>query len=273
MDEQIITIYCFCCEVLQSVRHVEDRQCQMSDAEILTTAFVAALYFRGNFEMARQFLRTEHYMRHMLSKERFNRRLHRIDWLVIVCFERLAERWKALNTDALYLLDSFPIPVCDNYRIGRNKLYPGNADYRGVIASKRRYFFGVRVHLMTTQAGQPVEVCLLPAHCHDLIGLDCLPLDLPAGATLYADAAYNDAGREAICAEAGLCFQPMRRRNMHHQFPGWIQFLQSHFRKQIEVTGSLLERLLPKSIHAVTPAGFELKVMLFVAALSLQFLW
>jgi len=31
--------------------------------------------------------------------------------------------------------------------------------------------------------------------------------------------------------------------------------------------------LLPKSIHAVTAKGFELKVALFVLACSINFLW
>jgi hypothetical protein len=35
----------------------------------------------------------------------------------------------------------------------------------------------------------------------------------------------------------------------------------------------LVERLLPKSIHAVTPQGFELKVALFVLACSFSYLW
>jgi len=35
----------------------------------------------------------------------------------------------------------------------------------------------------------------------------------------------------------------------------------------------LIERLLPKSIHAVTAQGFELKVALFVLASSINFLW
>jgi len=35
----------------------------------------------------------------------------------------------------------------------------------------------------------------------------------------------------------------------------------------------LMERLLPKSIHAVTARGFELKVALLVLACSLNFLW
>jgi hypothetical protein len=41
----------------------------------------------------------------------------------------------------------------------------------------------------------------------------------------------------------------------------------------VETTGSLIERLLPKSIHAVTAKGFELKVALFVLACSINFLW
>jgi len=41
----------------------------------------------------------------------------------------------------------------------------------------------------------------------------------------------------------------------------------------VETTGNLFERLLPKSIHAVTARGFELKVALFVLVASINFLW
>jgi hypothetical protein len=40
----------------------------------------------------------------------------------------------------------------------------------------------------------------------------------------------------------------------------------------VETTGSLIERLLPKHIHAVTPRGFEIKVALFALACSLNYL-
>jgi hypothetical protein len=40
--------------------------------------------------------------------------------------------------------------------------------------------------------------------------------------------------------------------------------------RPVETAGSLLEQLLPKSIHAVTSQGFELKVALFVIASSLN---
>jgi hypothetical protein len=51
-----------------------------------------------------------------------------------------------------------------------------------------------------------------------------------------------------------------------------MHYLMSSYRKLIETTGSLLEQLLPKHIHAVTPAGFELKVALFVLACSINYL-
>jgi len=50
----------------------------------------------------------------------------------------------------------------------------------------------------------------------------------------------------------------------------WLQFFLRHYRNQVETAGSLIERLLPKSIHAVTAKGFELKVILFVLASSIN---
>jgi hypothetical protein len=42
MDEKIIATYCLCDDLLHALHHQEDPQCQMSDAEVLTTAFTAA---------------------------------------------------------------------------------------------------------------------------------------------------------------------------------------------------------------------------------------
>ena len=58
------------------------------------------------------------------------------------------------------MIDSLPIAVCDNIRIRRSKIY-STEDFRGYQASKKRYFYGLKVHLMVTQAGQPVE-CFPP---------------------------------------------------------------------------------------------------------------
>ena len=43
MDDKIIATFCLCDDLLKAIHHPEDRQCQMNDAEIMTTACIASL--------------------------------------------------------------------------------------------------------------------------------------------------------------------------------------------------------------------------------------
>ena len=170
MDDKIIATFCLCDDLLKAMHHPEDRQCQMNDAEVMTTAFIASLFFRGNHESARAMLQQHGYIPHMLSKSRFSRRLHRMKELFIALFDLLAHIWKTLNKDSIYVIDSIPIAVCDNIRIRRSKIY-SNEDFRGYQASKKRYFYGLKIHLMVTQDGQPVECFLTPGGFGDVDAL------------------------------------------------------------------------------------------------------
>ena len=270
MDDKIIATFCLCDDLLKAMHHQEDRQCQMNDAEIMTTAFVAALFFRGNHESARAMLQQHGYIPHMLSKSRFSRRLHRIRELFIVLFDLLAQTWKTLNTDTIYVIDSIPIAVCDHIRIRRSKIY-SDEDFRGYQASKKRYFYGLKVHLMVTKDGQPVECFLTPGSFGDVDALKSYAYELPDGSIMYADKAYNDYEIEDLLNEVEhIQLIPMRKKNSKRALPPSISFVQSYHRKRVETAGSLIEQMLPKSIHAVTAQGFELKVALFVIASSLN---
>ena len=55
----------------------------MTDAEVMTTAITAALYFGGNHESARHLLKDTGDIPNMLSKSPFNRRLHRIEPMLL----------------------------------------------------------------------------------------------------------------------------------------------------------------------------------------------
>ncbi|WP_271252288.1 transposase [Pseudanabaena sp. Chao 1811] len=157
MNDEIVAIYCLCDDILRAMNHQGDIQQQMSDAEVMTTAIVAVVYFCGNFEKARKQLSESQYMPNMLSRSRFNRRLYRVEPMLLMLFEALGQAWKQLNTESVYSIDSFPIPVCDNIRISRSKIYDGNEEYRGYQASKKRYFYGIKIHLMATESGEPGE--------------------------------------------------------------------------------------------------------------------
>jgi hypothetical protein len=269
MDTQIILVYCLCDDLLKAMQHQEDAQCQMSDAEVMTVALVAALNYRGNFVKASAMLSEQGYMPVMLSRSRFSRRLHRVKPLFLILFAHLGEHFKMMNEESIYIIDTFPISACDNYRIPRSKRYRGEA-YRGYQASKKRYFYGLKVHLMATPNSEPVEFFLTPGAVGDVEGLDFFDFDLPAHSQIMGDKAYNDYELEDVLLEADLHLLPIRKQNSKRPFPPWMRYLQVHFRKTVETTGSLLERLLPKSIHAVTAEGFELKLVLFILALSIS---
>jgi hypothetical protein len=243
----------------------------MSDAEVMTTAIVAALEYGGNLEKACRMLLREGYIPHMLSKSRFNRRWHRTAERYWTLFYQLGETWKQLNTHSIYVIDSFPLAICDNYRIKRCKIYHDEA-FRGYQASKKRYFYGLKIHLMITETGQPVEFFLTPGSYSDTSALKQYHLDLPEGAELTGDKAYNDYVVEDVINEAGVSFLPLCKTNSLRPLEPLIHYLRSTARKLIETTGSLLEQLLPKYIHAVTAQGFELKVALFALACSLNYM-
>jgi hypothetical protein len=270
MDDKIIATFCLCDDLLKAIHHQEDCQCQMNDTEIMTTALIASLFFRGNHESARALLKQHGYIPHMLSKSRFSRRLHRIKELFIILFDLLGNMWKTLNTDAVYVIDSLPVAVCDNIRIRRSRIY-SKEDFRGYQASKKRYFYGLKIHLMVTQDGQPVECLLTPGGVGDVDALKYYAYELPNGAIIYADKAYNDYEIEDLLKEVNhIDLLPMRKKNSKRALSPSVTFVQSYHRKRVETAGSLIEQLLPKSIHAVTSQGFELKVALFVIASSLN---
>jgi hypothetical protein len=226
MKDEIIAIYCLCDDILKAMNHQEDSQQQISDAEVMITAIVATLYDSGNFEKGRKAMSQPQYIPNMISRSRFNRRLHRVEPMLLVLFEALGQAWKHLNTESVYSIDSGSIPVCDNIRMPRSKIYGGDEAYRGDQASKKRYFYGLKIHLMVTETGEPVEFFLLKGSLADVRGLRVFPFDLPVGSVVYADKAYNDYETEDLLLEAEhIQLSAMPKHNSKRPVAGYVQFL------------------------------------------------
>jgi hypothetical protein len=271
MEDEIIIIYCLCEDLLRAMNIHEDPQVRMSNAEVMTTALTACLFFSGNYQRSREFLSEHGYIAHMLSKSRFNRRLLAIPETVwIALFNLLAELYKQSNEEDEYVMDSFPVPVCDNIRISRSRIYK-DEEYRGYIPSKKRYFYGLRVHIVITKTGEPVEFILAPGAMNDCRVLKQFDLDLPPGSAIYADKSYNDYDYEDLMNDAAdISLSPLRKKNSKRPITCWSSFLRKYFRKRVETTASQINSLFPKSIHAVTSSGFELKVALFIIAFAFK---
>jgi len=242
---------------------------QVSDAVILTTALIAARYFYGNQAAARLYLQT-HFGLNLLDKSSFNRRLHRLEPVLEGLFYYLADFFKSLNLSSEYVIDSLPVAVCDNIRIKGCWLVDGE-DYRGKIASKRRFFYGFRVQVIATLEGLPVQDLIHPGAFVDVTALQRMQVNLPGQSHLYADSSYTDYEQEAYYAQCEQIYlQVQGKSNSQRKDSPSMAFLKKAMRQKIEQAFSQITRLFPKHIHAVTQKGFILKITLFLLAYSLD---
>lgn len=267
MIYQIIAIYCVCDDILKSLGVVDDPQVKMSSAEVMCIALVAALLFQGNHERTRLFLREYKFFSKTLSKSQLNRRLHAIDTDIWVgLFSRFSETFKQLNQTNEYIVDSFPVSACQNCRIPRVKLLQGK-EYHGYCASKKMYFYGIKVHMVTCAGGYPVEVLFSTGNVTDIKAFRNLNLDLPAGSRIYADRAYTDYSYEDFLVDVGnIQLIAQRKANTKRPLEGPKRYLQSTARKRIETSFSQITSLFPRYINAVKQKGFELKIFTFILA-------
>lgn len=67
--------------------------------------------------------------------------------------------------------------------------------------------------------GCPIEFFLTPGATGDVTGLQDFDFDLPTGALIVADKAYNDYEIEDILADVGLTLRPLRRSNSKRPNP------------------------------------------------------
>lgn len=270
MCDSTLAIYCFIDDFLKASQHREDCRVEVTDSEVITIAISAMLHFGGNFEKSRLVLHELGLVRRLLSRSRFSRRINRLSDLIYRLFHQLGAVFKHLHWEARYLLDSFPVPLCDNIRIKRCRLVKDER-YRGKISSKRRYFYGVRVQILTTSDGIPLEFCVLPGACSDLQGLAELALDLPADAELFVDAGYNFYEWEDYLGEVEeLRLQVPRKINSKRGREPWQEIYKSLMRKYIETTIGEISKLFPKKIHVTNLNGFILKTALFLFAYQLD---
>jgi len=256
-DEVIVTVFVITDDLLGVAGHQDHALTQVCASEVLTVAVVAAAFFQNHHERALQTLVAQGYLSGPLSVSRFNRRLHALAAWLEAILEVLGEL--VSSTTPLFVLDSLPVPVCQPVRARRCRKVRGKL-YAGYVAATKKRFFGWRLHVLCSIEGVPVRYTLLPARFHDLTPVHELLFELPTGARVYTDKAYNSKDDEAsILADTGVALVPQRRKNMVPNT--WDDRVNLRlYRGRIETLNSQLEAMGIQRLHARTNAGLELKV-------------
>lgn len=271
MQKAIVTIFCHIDDFLKAIHWKDDPQCAMTTSEVMTTAIISWRFFSGNIEAARAFLFSHRYIPNMLTKSRLNRRMHAIPdhmWQAIIEFISTL-----IQPDArVFLIDSFPVSACHLVRANRRMMLKGK-EFIGYNASKKGWFVGVKIHVLTTQQGCPKTFAISPGSNHDLTVFKRMYLGgLAQGAIIIGDKAYLSASHEQDMEKKGFSMLTERRVNsvkgpslLYHRYG-------KRLRKRIETMFSRISNWLPHHVHAVTKKGFFLKLTTLIVAFSTSFL-
>ena len=267
METKIIITYVICDDTIKNLKIKNNAQAKITTAEVMTTAIISAIQYSGNIEKARRSLKSKRYIPNMLSKSQLCRRLSSIEKYVwVAVLNKLSLEFSRHNIANEFVVDSCPIPACKLARMNRNKIYRGK-QYIGYCAAKREYYLGIKLHMICDVNGRPVQLFLSPASENDIKAFRKINLNLPANSVIYGDKAYNDYKYEdRLIQEKQIHLMPIRKKNSKRKGGGFLAKIRRRKRKIIETVFSCIEKLMPRSIHAVTKAGFELKVILFVLA-------
>jgi hypothetical protein len=268
LSEKVLIIYCFVDDFLSKTAPKADKQRKFTDAQVLTTALLAAKKFYGNYASALGFLASYEGF-YPIDRGVFSMRLHRLQPVIHLLFSQLSETIKDLNLTQEYLIDTFPVAVCRNIRIPTCRLLNGEA-YRGFNNSKKEYFYGFKVQVITTTTGIPVQFDIFCGETGDITAFQSSQINLPAGSSLFGDKAYNDYQQEDFLLECDqINLQPLRKSNSKRKDQPYEVFYKKHVRKMVENTFSQITDLFPRHIHATSTKGFLLKITLFILAFTM----
>ena len=213
MESEAIFIYCLADTVVKSSDIHDDPQSHMTHAEIITFVMISALYYRCNYAITRKVIAHCRYFSRPISHSRLIRRVHLLPQYVWEVMFVICKSALKVNRSKHFIIDSFPVAVCQNNKIFRCKLVKAK-HYRGYTASKKSYFFCIKVHMTVTPEGIPVEFLITPGSTADVKALKGFQLDLPKNSKLYGDGAYNDYVFEELLHKTSMIkLVPKRRKN------------------------------------------------------------
>lgn len=152
-----------------------------------------------------------------------------------------------LPDDEIFIVDSFPIPVCDFKRVATSTSPLKCANGNGTLAAYGKCatkaldtFFGFRGSIITTSYGLPVDFVIAPADTDDR---EVLPLFCERGTypIILGDKGYISEELEIDLRKTyNVCLLPTRRKNQKAQYPPRFRKLHQKIRRRIETTISQL---------------------------------
>jgi len=265
MEENIITIFCLVDDILKAMDINDDNRAKICNAEVLTIGYMAVRYFHGNYYSAHQFFMS---MRpsYPIDYSRFIRRLNNLHYVIDYTFQLLSEVFYKTAKSDIYSVDSFPVEVCKIERSQSCNIY-NHKDMKGFNSSKKRWFYGFKVHMVVTTDKEPVHCYISYANEHDAIAAKKYLPAMKVNTTVIGDKGYVSKKLKAFLDKLGINLNAIQRSNMGKDKD---YFMKRKLRKKVETVFSIITGRFGNVIKATSIDGFLTKLKLFITAYSMD---
>lgn len=219
MDEQLTMIFCemddFCNgfeanwnkKLLGSCLKQRQRRGEMSLSEVMT---VITMFHLSQYRTFKDFYKRQvciHWQKEFPRLVTYQRFIQLQSNAIIPLCE-FAKLKKGRNTGIFYV-DSTSIPVCNNRRIRRNKVFKSLAE-RG--KTTMGWFYGFKLHLVINHLGEIMSFCLTKGNVDDRAPVENLSKDLKG--RLFGDKGYISKKLVEKLVGRGIDFFTKAKKNM-----------------------------------------------------------
>ncbi len=241
-----------------------------SDAELVTLAVLSAVL--GFDDEARWVRYARAHLRHLFpylpQQAGYNKRLRRLCLVMAALIEHLAADTSVSGDDVL-VVDSTPVECARSRETVKRSDLAGWAEY-GYCASHSRYFWGLRLHVVTTLHGLPIPYALTGAKADERSVLADLIATTPAlaggGRTIIAGKNYFGRDFESDLAATGFT---LLRKARAGEKPRPGSHLLKPLRQTVESVFDTLKGQLSLERHGGrTPRGVVVRVLQRLLAMT-----
>ena len=193
----------------------------------------------------------------LLHRCNFNRRRKKLNGYIALMAGNLAH--KINPKEDQYIIDSVPLPICQNVRTGRSRICRDDSQVlpaRGYHASHKLHYYGFKMQLVITRQGLPISAGLTAANVHDVQYLGMLDDPELHDCELIADKGYLSLPYQTSLFEQDKIklITPLRS-NMNKRIDQWSPAYRKT-RKRIETLFSqLVDQFMLKRNYAKSLKG------------------
>ena len=206
----------------------------------------------------------------LIDRTNFNRRRKKLYPYIELLNQTVANE---MNLDEdFYLVDSIPVPICKLAREKQVKICKEQfetAPDKGYSAVNKAYYFGYKLHLVTSVRGIFHSMDLTKASVHDVHFLPQLKYTGLNNCTLIADKGYLSSEYQLDLFTSNQIMQqtPTRANQKNHQ-P--VEPIYSRVRKRIETLfAQLCDQFMLKRNYAKSVMGLSVRLLTKITGVTL----